>query len=430
VIVCQRCGHSNEDHSSFCESCGSFLEWAGVAPAETGGEPDQPAPITPEQTSAAGAESAGAPPSTPAPGVGPLPVLAPGATTGTPSSDTAPTATAVEQSTESVDQGATGTQGGSETLGEEVDETGAPESVARTSVPEARLPGARQPAPTRARGATRRSAAVQPLVLPGQEVCPSCGIGNDRTRTFCRRCGVMLHPDTSGPERLTWWQRLLRWLSARRRHELKAGERPGQHRRLLPRSAPGWLSGTIARVVTLVVVVFAILATVGPVHRPIDRKLGQWKDDVLLAVHPTYDPVHPISATATSSLAGHPPQLVIDGLSNTFWATGPTDNGIGTTLTIRFSSPTTINRVGFLVGDQSTPASYLSEPRPELVHLAFSARPNTGTTLLLADSAKFQTFSLDAKDATEMTLTIDSVYPSATGHDCAITQLEFFTKRP
>jgi len=446
VIVCQRCGFANEDHNSFCNSCGSYLEWAGVVPSADTAEPDrreqQASEPSPEPTPAAEAELSRAP------------TGAPSKSDPTPSDTSSPTEHELGPKTEQLppttltaDLPSAATQPRDQGAGERHDladdRVASPSADAGTREPfqpkprqpevrqpGVRQPGARQPAPSRTRTAPRRAPAPQPLVLPGQEACPACGIGNDRSRTFCRHCGVVLHPTTVTEEHLHWWQRALRWLHEHRHRELKAGERPGQHRRLLPQSAPGWLSGTIAKVVTVVIVVFAILATVGPVHRPIDHKLAEWKNDVLLALHPSYDPVHPITAAATSSMPGHPPQLVIDGLSNTFWATGSADNGVGTTLTIRFASPTTINRVGFLIGDQSTPAAYLSEARPELVHLAFLAKPNVGTTLLLQDTAKFQTFAVDAKDATEMTLTIDSVYPSAIGHDCAITQIEFFTKRP
>ena len=52
----------------------------------------------------------------------------------------------------------------------------------------------------------------------------------------------------------------------------------------------------------------------------------------------------------------------------------------------------------------------------------------TRKDLTLKDTTTFQTFTIKAKDATSLTITIDSVYPSDQGTHAAIAEVELFVK--
>jgi hypothetical protein len=48
VIVCKDCGHKNENATTFCAACGTFLEWAGES-VLTGAHPVIPSPEAPAE---------------------------------------------------------------------------------------------------------------------------------------------------------------------------------------------------------------------------------------------------------------------------------------------------------------------------------------------------------------------------------------------
>jgi hypothetical protein len=145
-------------------------------------------------------------------------------------------------------------------------------------------------------------------------------------------------------------------------------------------------------------------------------------------VHPKYNPVHPFAATATTAARGHPAANTIDGAVNTSWQTNSAGSGVGQSLTIRLAAASNLDEIGFLNGDQDTPSAYLTEPRPEKIHLtAVGAHPYT-KDLTLKDTATFQTFTIRAKDAASLIITVDSVYPSDQGTHAAIAEVELFVK--
>ena len=52
MIVCKDCGHKNQNQTTFCEACGTFLEWAGES-VLTGQHQAIPAPDAPVEAAAA-----------------------------------------------------------------------------------------------------------------------------------------------------------------------------------------------------------------------------------------------------------------------------------------------------------------------------------------------------------------------------------------
>ena len=63
----------------------------------------------------------------------------------------------------------------------------------------------------------------------------------------------------------------------------------------------------------------------------------------------------------------HPAANAIDGAVNTSWQTNAPDSGVGQSLCIRLGAVSNLDKIGFLNGDQDTPSSYLTEPRPEKI---------------------------------------------------------------
>jgi hypothetical protein len=191
---------------------------------------------------------------------------------------------------------------------------------------------------------------------------------------------------------------------------------------------PGWLTSWVTKVLTVAVVLFALATAVGPFSKPIRSHLSGWSHDVSSFFHPTYTPVHPVSATSSSVSFGHQASLAIDGESNTSWETNDGNNGVGQSITVNFSKPVNLAQIGVINGDQNTSQSYLSEARPQLVHLAFNGSPTTSQDITLADVSSFQTFGVSSHHTTSVVLTIVSSYQSPVGHNAALAELEFFTK--
>ncbi|MGH9055814.1 MAG: NADase-type glycan-binding domain-containing protein, partial [Acidimicrobiales bacterium] len=282
-------------------------------------------------------------------------------------------------------------------------------------------PSAVKPGAARARPAARQKVAPARVINPGDRVCGQCGEGNDPARRFCRRCGASLQQ--AAVFTLPWYKRF--WRGLRRRKVRAAGERPRHRQHAIGGAGGGYIAKWVLRVAVACAIVLAILANVGPYKKPIDNRFTTWYHDVVGVAHPNYSPVHPVGATASSAATGHPATQAIDGASNTSWqAVG----GSGQTLTITLEAPTNIGKIGFLIGDQDTPQAYLTEPRPEQITVAFATSPAYSKKITFKDTANFQSYTVDAKKATSLTITIDSVYASPQGKGVSIAEVELFTK--
>lgn len=298
-------------------------------------------------------------------------------------------------------------------------------------------PGAVKP------GAVKERALKNPaptrVINPGDLICGQCGEGNDPERKFCRRCGGSLR--SAAVFRLPWYRRLWRALTTGKTRT--AGERPKLRRRIIGGTG-GWLAGPVKAVLGVVVAALVVLSFVGPWHKSLHQTESRYYHDVANLIHPTFSPVHPVSATATSTLNGFPPTAVIDGAINTHWATGPANNGVGATLTLGLASPTNIDRIGFLDGDQDTTSTFLMEPVPETLKVVFvqslpekTAQGTTTShdvpytkTFTLKDETNFQAFTVAAKSVTSIQITIESVYPpsGSKNHNASIAEVELFEK--
>jgi hypothetical protein len=225
---------------------------------------------------------------------------------------------------------------------------------------------------------------------------------------------------------LPWYRRLWRKLTTRRTR--LAGERPTTRRRAIGGSGRGWLTSWITKLILVVVIVAVVLAFVGPWQHSIKHHVSRYYHDVINVVHTTYNPVHPLSAAATSAASGHPAQLAIDGGTNTSWQTGTRGSAKGQKLVIKLASATSVDKIGFLNGDSDSPGSFLTEPRLAEIQIAFGGTHPYSQTVTLKDESTFQSFTVKAKSATSLTITIESTYPSAQGTHAALAEVELFKK--
>jgi hypothetical protein len=285
-------------------------------------------------------------------------------------------------------------------------------------------PEAVKPTAVKTRPTPRAKVAPTREINPGDLVCGQCAEGNDPGRRFCRRCGASLQQAVVYT--LPWYSRLWQRLTARRTRQ--AGDRPKTRRRAFGGSGPGWLTSWVTKVILAVIVVVVILTFVGPWHHSIRHRINRYYHNVVNVVHPTYNPVHPDAATATSFTRGHPASFAIDGALNTSWWTGGRGTGQGQRLVIRIGNPTNVDKIGFLNGDQDNPAAFLTQGRPEKVLLSFAGSHPYTKTLTLKDSPTFQSYTISAKDATTLIITIESVQPGPRGTHAALSEVELFKK--
>jgi hypothetical protein len=445
VIVCKQCGHHNEDSDTFCGSCGKFLEWTGerVVIAQPEPEPAAPEP-EPEPAKlglidrvkhAVGMEEAAVQPSVP---VEPEPVAAPPIVRAVPVTSSAATLPSP--------------RGGGDVPGPAPAPSVGPPIVATAPAPAPVLAGVGAPvaaAPTPAPVApadepiSRRPISVAPTTArprsaprtleaptrrhPGDLICGQCGEGNDPVRHFCRRCGNSL--DEALAVRLPWYRRFFNKVFGVRTRE--AGWRP---HRVGPPNVMGlvWRIIRLAIVALLVVGVLAFLL-VPSFHNVVVDRVTSAVTAIRKAVHPNYDPVTPIGASASTAIAGHSPMLAIDRYSNTYWAALPGDRA--PVLVIRFSGPQDLAEIGFRSGASGTaPAdAFLAQPRPHVVHLVFSNGYTTDLTLKDQDATQPQFNALEdgkVKQVTFVEIHIQSAYApaGASASSVAITEVEFKTK--
>ena len=450
MIVCKQCGHHNEDNDTFCGSCGKFLEWTGERVAVAQPEPEPPAPEPEPEPAhvglidrvkhAVGIEESASQPTAPTQAA-PAPVVASAAAAAPPAEPSAPAPQVVWT----------------------VPVTSAAPSAAAPPAPPVAAPaapvaapvltGVAAPAASAAPPAvsvvqpdepmSRRPTSVAPTVArprpaartmeaptrrhPGDLICGQCGEGNDPTRHFCRRCGSSL--DEAIAIRLPWYRRFFNKVFGVRTRE--AGWRP---HRVGPPNVLG-IVWRIVRLAIVAVIAVALLAflLVPSFHNAVVNRVTSTVTTVRKAFFPHYSAVYATGAAASTSIAGHLPNLAIDTHTNTYWAARAGD--AGPFLKLTFHDPVDLAQIGFDSGAAGTTPvdDYLAQPRPHQVHLVFS----NGTTLDLtlkdedpkvAKNAQF--YAIDAKQVSFVEIHFMSVYApaGASPSSVAIAEVEFKVK--
>jgi hypothetical protein len=300
-----------------------------------------------------------------------------------------------------------------------------PSAVAAPPTPEneplSRRPTSVAPAIARPRPGPRTS--EQPTRRhPGDLICGQCGEGNDPARHFCRRCGSELAEAIA--VQLPWYRRLMNRVFGSRQRE--AGWRP-------KRVGGPNVTGMFVRVLRLAIAALLVVAVlafllVPPFRQLVVGRVTAAVTTVRKAVHPNYDPVHAVGASATTSVPGHLPSLTIDTFSNTYWAASAADKS--PVLVLRFSGPVDLAEIGFTSGASGTAPQdqFLAQPRPHQVHLVFSDGYTTDVSL--SDSNKPQFNPIEATQVTSVEIHVVSVWApaGASPSSAAITEVEFRTK--
>jgi len=270
-------------------------------------------------------------------------------------------------------------------------------------------PAAERPAPppTEPAPAARRREQGEQAVY-----CGACGTDNDVGRTFCRSCGGDLFQ--RAPARLPWWRRVLR-----RSAGPVAGERPGRRHRARARRG---------RRATRTAVGLALAAAVAVLAFPARPGVLSAYRSVKARFVTTYEPVKPVSASATSSARGSGPARAIDGVKNTAWAEGAAGLGTGQWLQIVLDRTVDLARVGITPGASDNEKAFRAASRPAAVRLEFS--DGTEQKVSLRDEPAFQTFDVAAKSVRWVRLELLSAYRGQTSRqDTSIAEVEFFTKK-
>lgn len=247
----------------------------------------------------------------------------------------------------------------------------------------------------------------------GGAPCPFCSTLNPAGLHFCRRCAMSLADRPGTPAvRLSWWRRML---GRDAREVLYAGQRPRLGRN----------PGRLTRWLTALAVVI-ILAVVG----------GVWGPDAVNGVedhfaHPSI--TYASTVTASRSDPHHPASMLHDGYSNTWWGAGVTGPGTGTSLTATFNQPIDLLDVIITPGAGVQENAFVQQNRPEQVQVTLTDSGNTSTTsvISLADSPGPATFAIHGTDITSIRFTIESSYlagPAGANAECAISEIEFFSK--
>ncbi len=229
----------------------------------------------------------------------------------------------------------------------------------------------------------RRSTVIQKTkptrqVLPGDLICGQCGEGNAPTRKFCSRCGTSLAEAVVA--KTPWWRKLL---PRRRRKQLAAGERPWgkptergtKGRRARP--SVGKVMRPLVQLAGIAVLIAGLAYGVAsPFRSAVNKRITSIKTAAWSKVKPQYDQVRPTSARGSTELPGDPASAAVDGATNTFWITQPTD--AQPVLVVTFQQPVSISKI---IVHNGRPDSYQSTNRPELLHLDFPNNKSADVTV-------------------------------------------------
>ena len=344
MLICGECGARNDDGESFCSACEAYLGWQRPAAAEGKASPPGPRTVARPEP----------PPETVVLPQIPAPQKA--KSSHSPRLQSPAGKRAAEGGTRLTKgaevAGKVGTSAGHRTV---------PDSAAGTKPldfpdgePIPVKPGERV---TRAPQLDRERGRPHPDA--GPLLCATCGTGNQRDRSFCRRCAASLVPDTLAQPtpRLPWWKRMMRSPEQR---ALPAGSRPKSKSRRFPTKSAASL---------------AVLGLLGGAASANSDSIGRAPERV--ADEFLQREVSPTGVTGSDPINdGYRASFAIDRHSNTSWATNLKGDEPAH---LEATFPGSIRLVYvFITGLASEPTSSGAEQRPAKVLISVSREGANG----------------------------------------------------
>lgn len=255
---------------------------------------------------------------------------------------------------------------------------------------------------------------------PGDLICGDCGEGNPVTRKFCSRCGASLAE--AEKVKTPWWRKLLPRRGAKVR---KSGER-SKRRGRGGKSKLGAAVSSTFRILRRVVSIVLLLAGIAyglfaPFRGWVNERAVEAKGTFERIFFPTYAPVS-ASETPVASIAlpDHPPNMAVDGASDTFWA-APV-GAVEPNMVVQFGRTVDLAKIIVHNGDGG---NFKGTHRAQKLHLVFSSGKTTDVSL--QDRPDPQTLEIENGEGVDsVEIHVVSTFKSVSGTDLTISEFEFF----
>ncbi|MEU9607193.1 zinc ribbon domain-containing protein [Streptomyces sp. NPDC048057] len=272
----------------------------------------------------------------------------------------------------------------------------APDPVAAPVLPA--RPPAHRPQDVRAPGEQRGQDGGTP--------CPWCATPNRPDRQYCTRCAMPMAGAEHTPGPLPWWRRLTR---PGEREAPWAGDRP-RPRRTFDRVL-SWLGAAVVLGLLIVLVV------------KLPDGIQATRDHFAKRA-----PLTPDRMKASLSFPDHGPELLIDKVNNTWWATGRDGSNKGEWIEAQFDRPTRLLDVVITPG-MSTRQNEISKaalPHRVEARITTADGKTTSRSLVLDQGAGPQSRKFRVGEVTAVRFIIESAHHPGAKKHLAIAEVEFF----
>ncbi len=398
--TCPECGERNVGRPEFCASCGAFLAW----------DTDDAAPPAQPPTAPMAPAGQPAPPAARTAPIAPSHPIAAGAPASVPTAPGAAVAGGAPAWARSGGQPAWMGAG----------------AAAPTAWQEAAPPPPPEPPP------------------PVDQVCPTCGVENDPSLRFCRKCGHAFAGPVltdsgpafvAAPEKIPWWRRWHRPAPGTSRAARVA------YRQSMP------LLYRAKRYIWAALGIGAIVGTLAFIgQNPIGWVTARWQD--LRGEVTQVEGVDAVTEPSEGASAEFPAGNLVDNLSDTAWATTFTvDNlaaaanaacvapsatsppGVPASAVLIPTSPVTLRSISVAAGLPEGDQRRLRQWRPKTLQLGFS--DGSCQRLGLGDTSALQELELEPVETAEIRVSVVDAYPPVPDQPfdlAAISEIRLFSR--
>jgi hypothetical protein len=255
---------------------------------------------------------------------------------------------------------------------------------------------------------------------PGDLVCGDCGEGNSATRKFCSRCGTSLAE--AEIVKTPWWRKLLPRRGAKVRKSGERSKRRGRGGKTKLGAAVSATFKTARKVVAIALVLGGVLyGLFTPFRGWVNERAAEAKGTFERTFFPQYAPVSAAEEPVASLAAPeHPPNMLVDGLFDTFWA-APL-GGVEPNVVVKFDRTIDLAKLIVHNGDG---VGFKDTARAQKLHLVFSNGQTTDVDL--QDRPDPQTLEIDnGEGVTSVEIHVVSTFKSVSSNDLAVSEIEFF----